>query len=1289
MDTPNIKTFVSSVSEQLESTRSQIIQDLSKAGYDVSAMERFGAQPVVPLDVCLGEVRISDIVILLVGPRYGSMLPQGISYTHAEYREAQGAGVPVIAIRIPNDEGIDAEERALLKVFAEEVGSMTTYDSLGPGESLEKISSKVLAALTNARDRGDIGHRFSVFQEYERYFRPQLLQGGALFTHRGPFVGREQELEQIQSFFDGSEPLLILEAPGGSGKSRLLLEAAKAASQRAGTPRIYFADHSASWSASDINLLPATSPAIVVFDDGHRRPDLDRIVAACRQHNEAIRYLVSCRPSAISIVNPLVSSLITAAGPVELKLPSLPKPDAKMLAEQYLGDSLRHLAGRLVVVADRNPLVVCVGARCIAEERVPPEVLERTPEAFRRVVLDRLLDDPALTPANRRILELVSAIGPVITEDDYLLTQLAEVANLHKHEVRRFLASLEHSGFLSRRGRLVRVSPDVLADHLLYIAAVNDLGKPTGFVDHIVSLFPSSLENILANAAELDWRSETVGGPNSVLRAVWCDLEDLLPTFSNRQRTELVEQLKRAAIFAPAEVVRICHWLVENPNAPTDELMDRWGVGDGPERLTDAMVEILALIATHPDYTRQCAEMLWHLGDRDERPETTNLNHPRRRLGDLLKYEPRTSWQRPEGAQARTIEFFVERLGTPDRDRPSTWAVAALADALRRTGENRTSDGRVLTIQEFSLAGVASDLAKRREAVIRCLGDVALENRLDEAAAALAALSTALDAPRGPFGQGLDDDEIAVWQAEAEHVIACLTRAAQEASSEVTRFLARQELRSFHRDHWPQIAPAVERALEATVPVPSERFYDLLIGIPWGEQLKVREEEKARVERLRAEAAKGFWRVHLTPTAVVEELLSAIAAFRGVGRETESQAGQLVHALVLSSSTDCRDFIFQLVAREMAWPLLRPALLAVHKLAPALAETMICELSRSEAALVRTNAGEAIQWMVDRATDLEALVLVTQTLSKDLSPTVRAVSAQALRRLAKLGHPQALSTLVSIEWSGDLRLANEVLRSIDSNYGADPSELSDTDIDTLLGRVEQLRTLDKLNYQVLEFVSLASGRRPVQTLEMLLRRIFATEIQREDKEADQWIPLPYNGDGLNLPGISQAPDQTELVRKIRDATLSAGSSARFWFPVLFRVSDPTLSAARGVLREWLASGQADKIVATATLLRGYAHNIVFSEHKMVAEILGAASRHGSDCLANARSELFVLANSGVYGGTPGEPAPRHVHDRQEASKLVERYQQNGLVKGFYQDLVEIAVGSMRRDIEIWEEEDDE
>src|SRR5262249_34930568 len=144
-----------------------------------------------------------------------------------------------------------------------------------------------------------------------------------------------------------------------------------------------------------------------------------RVVAACRQHNDELRYIVSCRPSAVAIVTPMVSTLLSVGGLPEIELQLLSKQDAEALAKHYLGDTFHHLAESLVSVADRNPLVIRVGARCIAEHRVRPEVLERTPEAFRRVVLDRLLDDPALTAtnatANRRILEVLSAIGPVLT----------------------------------------------------------------------------------------------------------------------------------------------------------------------------------------------------------------------------------------------------------------------------------------------------------------------------------------------------------------------------------------------------------------------------------------------------------------------------------------------------------------------------------------------------------------------------------------------------------------------------------------------------------------------------------------------------------------------------------------------------------------------------------------------------------------------------------------------------------------------------------------------------------
>ena len=189
------------------------------------------------------------------------------------------------------------------------------------------------------------------------------------------------------------------------------------------------------------------------------------------------------------------------------------------------------------------------GESCIARR------LERTPEAFRRVVLNRLLDDPALTASNaagnRRILEVISAIGPVVTENDELVKQLADIVRLHRP---RSSSTARHSRTLeilvapgqarSRYSRCLGGSP---ALH----GGSRRSGRPTGFVDRMVALFRPWLENILANAAELDWRAEAVDGPNAVLRTVWRDLLELLPTASNRQRAELVGQLKRAAILRP------------------------------------------------------------------------------------------------------------------------------------------------------------------------------------------------------------------------------------------------------------------------------------------------------------------------------------------------------------------------------------------------------------------------------------------------------------------------------------------------------------------------------------------------------------------------------------------------------------------------------------------------------------------------------------------------------------------------------------------------------------------
>ena len=53
-----------------------------------NAMEFFGARPGRPIDVCLEEVGKSDLLVVIVGLKYGSLPPEmGISYSQAEYEE--------------------------------------------------------------------------------------------------------------------------------------------------------------------------------------------------------------------------------------------------------------------------------------------------------------------------------------------------------------------------------------------------------------------------------------------------------------------------------------------------------------------------------------------------------------------------------------------------------------------------------------------------------------------------------------------------------------------------------------------------------------------------------------------------------------------------------------------------------------------------------------------------------------------------------------------------------------------------------------------------------------------------------------------------------------------------------------------------------------------------------------------------------------------------------------------------------------------------------------------------
>jgi Domain of unknown function (DUF4062) len=80
--------FVCSTFDDLEQEREGVLDAIRRVQQRHNAMEFFGARPGRPIDVCLDEVRKSDLLVVIVGLKYGSLPPgMGISYSQAEYEE--------------------------------------------------------------------------------------------------------------------------------------------------------------------------------------------------------------------------------------------------------------------------------------------------------------------------------------------------------------------------------------------------------------------------------------------------------------------------------------------------------------------------------------------------------------------------------------------------------------------------------------------------------------------------------------------------------------------------------------------------------------------------------------------------------------------------------------------------------------------------------------------------------------------------------------------------------------------------------------------------------------------------------------------------------------------------------------------------------------------------------------------------------------------------------------------------------------------------------------------------
>jgi hypothetical protein len=155
------QVFVSSTYEDLRTERQQATQAILEAGCFPSGMELFPASDDTQWELIKRVIEESDYYIVVVAGRYGSVGPEGLSFTEMEYDYAVEKGVPVLGFvrdnvgDIPFDNTEKSEKgRKKLEAFRNKVMSRTCRKYLTSPELGMAVMKSLMA---EARIRPRVG----------------------------------------------------------------------------------------------------------------------------------------------------------------------------------------------------------------------------------------------------------------------------------------------------------------------------------------------------------------------------------------------------------------------------------------------------------------------------------------------------------------------------------------------------------------------------------------------------------------------------------------------------------------------------------------------------------------------------------------------------------------------------------------------------------------------------------------------------------------------------------------------------------------------------------------------------------------------------------------------------------------------------------------------------------------------------------------------------------------------------------------------------------------------------
>lgn len=1109
------------------------------------------------------------------------------------------------------------------------------------------------------------------------------------FGYDGPRAGGDAAVEDIARRIAAGEPILVLAAPDGAGKTRICLDlAARLADDSTRTVLFVHPDV----KAEDRHLaeLDAQGRYVIVLDDAHETDDalrLARRLLGDGRLTSGVQIVATTHPG---LADDIAAALRAPARPARrLTLEPIPGPDIDaMLTRMPYAITDPRVRAEIVALADGRPLLAHLAVRVVRDGR-PLTGMHQDD------LLGYYLDDIVRTieqaghPALRRYLSILVGLCKVEARHQSLRAAVRAAAGLDEMSEEALLAELERARIVRRNVHAIRVKPDLLAAHLVDSSFVVD-GHPFDFAADIARPFLIyKLPDILIQAAEVDaCRAGSAAG--QVLSDFFRAIEGEVRTATNTQRLDALTLLERIALYRPDEALRIILPTIDGP-APTDEVIvdPIWGsrtvthadvLEAAVARLGDTMLvrpgdsaDALFALATYqpqvPGY---------------EGVRTTAL----RALTAACAFDPLI---KPYSLQAAVAGRLQGWLARPDGARVVRPLLPALLQSQFDTG-HMLPGSIVARIYHGPLPADA-----RTAPALNDIYTAAIARSADiyNAATTLAERLAVVDLFKPFINQmchaGVSADLRAVIEDACERVVAVL---ACWAANGTTPLPVLDRIEQWARRAVELgLVPNTRARTLLDLPqcVSALTTYRMLALHPnlyaWGHGYK---------EAL--DAQERWWKQapHQITQAPIDTWLSDLNRIVTEGRQMRGGIavdgiGLLLVRVVERNLDLGRDVVERIESTHDAlvpvlqWPLAelrRHDPVRFHTLtADWLPEPDPAPIAQLGCALARAVANGAAPDTADRAI-IDALTRAPG------SETDRALIA-CLPAFGELEPTAASSLTVSIAGRSDEALLRRLIAVLPK-----PSTVTTAGINSVRAIpttdyraiVVNLVRLDEIDHEVEGVLEQLAAVAPDAVVDLLEERIRATGTPHRPT----YDAIPHGlTSPVTLAPLRASPDYVDLLRRVRDWQLRPDAAFRLYAGEALGLLSPPRPLRGGVtelslddpiaavLREWTATGIPDHLVAVADLLKEFVGDA--RAFDLAREIVAAA--HGDARVEEAVRGVFFTSGEAIWG-----PSSAHFHGRIPVLEIWRTDSQAGVyVRGFAERAIAI-LRSMATEADAFDEE---